>query len=282
MKSFCVALVFALGATATCASSIMSDLLASIAVNNTVIIAQVNCGYLEFAANWIYHAKQAGVRNYILVAEDENAYDYIKGFDKQVVRASTMSDRAKKSSSRLTHFGTIEHGELNRHRAEYMSFIIRKGFSVILTDLDAVLLKDPLPYVPLAYDFVGVQNVNPVNPISPLNWEICTCFMYVRPTEQGTRMLNAWSEACEGHKEDQTCFNTMYYGSDFKSTSFILPPQLFPTGACLKDFDKSILRKWNSPLWVHSNFVNAFEKRNFLKSFNAWVEPERPPPSSCE
>ena len=49
----------------------------SVASDNTVILTQTSCGYLEFAVNWISHAEALGITNWLTIAEDEMALNYI-------------------------------------------------------------------------------------------------------------------------------------------------------------------------------------------------------------
>ena len=49
----------------------------AVATDNTVILTQTSCGYLEFAVNWITHAEALGVTNWLTIAEDQVALDYI-------------------------------------------------------------------------------------------------------------------------------------------------------------------------------------------------------------
>lgn len=50
---------------------------ASVATDNTVILTQTSCGYLEFAVNWITHAEALGITNWLTIAEDEMALNYL-------------------------------------------------------------------------------------------------------------------------------------------------------------------------------------------------------------
>ena len=50
---------------------------AAVAKDNTVILTQTSCGYLEFAVNWITHAEALGITNWLTIAEDELALNYL-------------------------------------------------------------------------------------------------------------------------------------------------------------------------------------------------------------
>ena len=58
-------------------SSALADRLAALAKDKTVIVTQVSCGYLEFADNWIASVKSLDISNWLAVAQDQAALDYL-------------------------------------------------------------------------------------------------------------------------------------------------------------------------------------------------------------
>ena len=58
-------------------SSALADHLAALAKDKTVIVTQVSCGYLEFADNWIASVNSLDISNWIAVAQDQAALDYL-------------------------------------------------------------------------------------------------------------------------------------------------------------------------------------------------------------
>ena len=80
----CLAVLFAIG-TAASARQLTADqnslslakIFEAVATDNTVILTQTSCGYLEFAVNWITHAEALGISNWLTIAEDQIALDYI-------------------------------------------------------------------------------------------------------------------------------------------------------------------------------------------------------------
>jgi hypothetical protein len=50
------------------------DIVEPIAKERRLVVAAVNCGYLDFADNWIESVKKAGVTNFVLIALDNNSY----------------------------------------------------------------------------------------------------------------------------------------------------------------------------------------------------------------
>jgi hypothetical protein len=49
----------------------------AVAVDNTVILTQTSCGYLEFAVNWINSVQKLGITNWLTIVEDADSLAYI-------------------------------------------------------------------------------------------------------------------------------------------------------------------------------------------------------------
>lgn len=58
-------------------SSRLAEHLTALAKDNTVILTQASCGYLEFADNWAVHMEALEIDNWIMVAEDTTALQYL-------------------------------------------------------------------------------------------------------------------------------------------------------------------------------------------------------------
>ena len=58
-------------------SSTLANRLSALARDNTVILTLASCGYLEFADNWIAHVEALGISNWLTVAQDATALQYL-------------------------------------------------------------------------------------------------------------------------------------------------------------------------------------------------------------
>ena len=58
-------------------SSTLADRLSALARDNTVILTLASCGYLEFADIWIAHVEALGISNWLRVAQDAAALQYL-------------------------------------------------------------------------------------------------------------------------------------------------------------------------------------------------------------
>ena len=80
----CLLALFLIGATAHARhltaepdSLSLAQRIEAVATDNTVILTQTSCGYLEFAVNWITHAEALGITNWLTICEDEVALEYL-------------------------------------------------------------------------------------------------------------------------------------------------------------------------------------------------------------
>ena len=58
-------------------SSTLAHRLAALAKDKTVILTLASCGYLDFADNWIAHMEALGISNWLTVAQDTAALQYL-------------------------------------------------------------------------------------------------------------------------------------------------------------------------------------------------------------
>lgn len=58
-------------------SSGLAERLPALAKDNAIILTQVSCGYLEFADNWAVHMDALEIENWLMVAEDTTALQYL-------------------------------------------------------------------------------------------------------------------------------------------------------------------------------------------------------------
>ena len=58
-------------------SSGLAERFPALANDNAIILTQVSCGYLEFADNWAVHMDALEIENWLMVAEDTTALQYL-------------------------------------------------------------------------------------------------------------------------------------------------------------------------------------------------------------
>ena len=58
-------------------SSALSERLAALAKDKAIIVSQATCGYLDFADNWVAHLGELDIDNWLIVAQDTAALEYL-------------------------------------------------------------------------------------------------------------------------------------------------------------------------------------------------------------
>ena len=158
----------------------------AVAVDNTVILTQTSCGYLEFAINWIEHVVKLDVTNWLTIVEDAESLEYINNrsgpfgtkfgkpvctltivpsqdacfytmeeilfvrcrFPGHAIAASEFTSEALASGSGLYEYGSTAFTRLACARPVYLQTILDMGYSVVWSDTDTVWLKDFVSLAP--------------------------------------------------------------------------------------------------------------------------------------
>ena len=134
----------------------------SVAIHNTVILTQANCGYLPFAENWLFHVAQLNITNFLVISEDEAATAYLEQRYAGHTVSSALLDSTRAhltlNEDKFQNFGSDSFIQLACARPVYLAAVLSLGFNVLWIDLDAALLIDPFKYIPWLYEYVGVRS----------------------------------------------------------------------------------------------------------------------------
>ncbi|KAK9811148.1 hypothetical protein WJX73_006677 [Symbiochloris irregularis] len=248
---------------------------------NTVIVSQTNCGYLPFAENWLHHAAHANLTNYLIVTEDEPAANYLEArHPGHVLPAHLLSatrPNLAATGDKFRDFGSKDFIKLACARPVYLSAILALGYNVLWVDLDAALLMDPFKHLPWLYEYVGVDDE--LNNRGRDSNYLCTCFMFLRPTDRVRSLLSEWNEACERGGEgivgNQILFNRVMRSRQNGTVPldyYILPKQLYPDGWNMRrSRGENCGRFWRAPAWSHANYISGFDnKRQHFRDLGLW------------
>ena len=114
---------------------------------------------------------------------------------------------------------------------------------------------------------------------------LCTCFMFLRPTDPVRELLSEWESLCEQRggptvKPGQMVGNQMVFNRVMRSRQnatvaldyYVLPKQLYPDGWHMRrDKGEGCGRFWKSPAWSHANYISGFDqKREHFQSQGIW------------
>ena len=94
--------------------------------NNDVIVTSVNAGYLDMAMNWACSISQMDIKNYVFMATDEEAYEYLhtRGYNTfQIKSKNTYKVRKKLTVRRHTHIRNCSQGHLLPLLSYFCNFV---------------------------------------------------------------------------------------------------------------------------------------------------------------
>lgn len=111
--------------------------------NNIVVLSSVSKKYKNLINNfWITSAIPNNLTKIVFVASDKVIYDYCKTFTKYILMGKCIVNQTAEIK-----FYTNEFLRLVFSRIEMIHRILSFGFSVLVTDLDIYLFKNPIPYI---------------------------------------------------------------------------------------------------------------------------------------
>ncbi|KAL4439682.1 hypothetical protein ABPG75_002683 [Micractinium tetrahymenae] len=117
------------------------DMVARVAHNNTVLVTWANFHYRDFVMNWVEHLRKVGCHAFIVGAMDDKLLDFLV---EREVPAFSMS-----SGLTLEDFGwgTPTFHRMGREKIHLIHSFTKMGFDVLISDVDTVWLRNPLPYM---------------------------------------------------------------------------------------------------------------------------------------
>ena len=123
------------------ASPLSANTIASIAINNRIIVTWANDFYMDFVLNWAWHLKSLNVTNFIVGAMD----------DELLVKLRARDVPCFSMQSGLTTgdfgWGTETFHKMGREKISLVRAVTSMGFDLLLTDVDTVFLRDPNPFI---------------------------------------------------------------------------------------------------------------------------------------
>ena len=261
------------------------------AVNRTVIITQASCQFLQFADNWVAHVQLLGLHNFVVIAEDEVAENYLtERYPGHVISAALLTHQPLSQRSELAEFGTAEFAQLTCKRPAYLQAILQLGLSVLWLDLDVAVLVNPFMLLPRGKEYVGVDDSGTLDTEQD-SANICTCFLFFRPTLRVHQLLQMWARSCRNStSNDQVEWNTVFSIAERKTADYyIMPQRVFPDGlveerrAASADDGKHGTRSPDTqPGWLHANYrVGHVRKREFFTHRRAWQAQQPDSYPSC-
>ena len=240
-----------------------------------IILAYVDFSYIEMAINlYQYSLKRLNITNFVFVCSEMDAVHALKrkGIDSFLYTHDV-------DSSEPSDFGTEEFKEKISIKQKIITAAVMLGFKTLLTDIDIVFLRDPIPYLRNDADVVIQDDLHPSHPLNSGFYLVC-------PTYAGVELQQRTLEYVMSRPTlDQPALNTvikeMVEAKTLKvfklnSRQFACGKEYFEYGKrmFLGDFDD---RDNNVTYIVHNNWIYTKDaKIHRFKETGLWsIDKER-------
>jgi len=249
-----------------------------------VVMVSFSVSYFDFLTNWFVTSAQFLTDDdvVVVVAEDERAQSLItdQGTVQRLGRPfAVMNNQSKfvsfdgqiplNSLSFLTAKGdwlSNEYKSVTQAKPSHMLALLRLGCTVYWTDIDVVWTAG-LWNVISSY---GTHELYVVDDSRGNNWldswYLCTCQMYIQPTDSIIRLYERWINITEPDAKDDQGFFNQALGRDYvgdKEVDFVVMNRTqFPPGC-----DPVT----NETMVIHANYqANSNAKRALLQGYSVW------------
>ena len=263
-----------------------------------VVVTWANYHYLDFALNWVHHMRKTGCQSFLVGAMDDELLEVLL---ERGVPAFGMS-----SGLSLEDFGwgSSTFHKMGREKISLLQMFTRWNLDVLISDVDTVWLKDPLPYVaryPKADILISSDHLSDTTggdgglehyPQAGSAANIGV--MLFRPA--AARFVDHWMEALDNDPAywDQNAFNDLFkIGMDISDEGFrsdkdrlfkvynetlrmgILPVSMFCSGHTYFVQDMPS-RLGVDPYVIHATFQysGTSGKRNRFRERLLWDDPD--------
>lgn len=109
--------------------------------SRTIILSFVNRIRIDFATTWVYHLQALGLSNFLIGATDDVA---LKALHEAKTPCFSMKTNLPEGE---WAWGSPSFKALGPHKIELIYKSILWGLEVVITDIDALVLRDPFPYM---------------------------------------------------------------------------------------------------------------------------------------
>ncbi|XP_072032632.1 uncharacterized protein [Amphiura filiformis] len=228
--------------------------------NKQIILLTTNSAYLDVTDNWLESFRRIDFpANVTVIAEDSIAFKHLSNrTDVHVVQAGNLSFGEGEFL-----FNSKDYKTLINKRPQYVLKFLTRGFNVLFSDVDTVLLANPFDYFDEAFDMFVAEDQRPPEPTV-----VCAGFVYYRATNATIKLVKSWIENIKESNDtqpDQIILNLMIRKRNIPKNIKIkyLDPDKFISG---KYYFNDEWRKNNSetilnPVMVHNNWMIGHDKK---------------------
>ena len=211
----------------------------------------MNFGYIDFALNWLCFVRRHGIRNFVLLAVDDQSVQQLEllGYGQHVMHAQQLfpDDTFGECGGSNTHaYKTACFNRQTELKSLFVLTALLAGHNVVLSDMDISFVHNPLLYMPLQH-YWEMQ-------LEPQEW--CTGLYYVQSNPFTIQMEIAVLMGIRRNKDkdDQEVFNKwiMYHRIQMPE---VIEQQLFPLDRILFPIGKDYGQL--NGVVQHNNWMNG-------------------------
>ena len=237
--------------------------------NKFLILTTVNAEFVDIAENWLESLRRLGIRyNITMVAEDQDTFKYFSTRANSEFRVLYQKQFAFNFTQRYSPAKLYE--EVIRRRTVYIRTLLEQGNDVLLVDVDAVWIKNPVDLILKEYALYDIWHAQGYPEGMP-----CPCFMYMKSTSEVVAMVMEWIKRLENHRgrsleSDQVALTKvlpLFPAIPIKKMSI----EKFPTG--FHYFKRAWFALHKNEVYVaHGNHLGRHDgKKKKLKEFGLWM-----------
>lgn len=258
----------------------------AVASDGVLIVCTVSQPYLEFLNNWLISlAKQNRHQAALILAEDYATLDFVNS---RWPGHAVLIPPALNSATPSLRFGSQGFFNFTSRRPQQLLEILNLGYSVMYNDVDMVWLADPFSYFKNKRDVYITDDMAVLKPedhshaLPPPGKKgrtyICSCMLFLRPTEGAKLLLRAWMKELHEHQwspslkaNDQPAFNWALNHTAGQVDVYLLPQVAFPSGGLYFKNDTWRKETANKHVIVHNNYVVGFDQKiKRFRNHNLW------------
>ncbi|ELR24793.1 fucosylgalactoside 3-alpha-galactosyltransferase [Acanthamoeba castellanii str. Neff] len=240
-----------------------------VAKDGVVVLALCNAGYLDLLLNWKASVDRLNITNYVIVPNDIKAAQQLSflGIDWAYDPAIGLGDLASSEAARYTtdkkdpmhqSWNQVVHKKAANVRA-----IIATGLNVLVTDVDIVFMKDPLPlFVNKTVDLFFIND----DMRKGGQQALCGGFWLGRSNEHTMAFIDSVQRCEQKGIKEQPCFNK-WHDKIRRQRNEVMPMDDFPSGYYyFHEFWKTTsdgvrVKVRPDPYIVHNNWIVGHENK---------------------
>jgi hypothetical protein len=245
--------------------------LKELSLRSELIVTATTCGYLDMTLNWIEQLRSIRASNFLVIAEDLPAYEYLLSYAPRNTMPSYMFQRPFSRTGKKS--APFESPDFKMcHRPHYLTELVRHNFSAVWIDSDIALLRNPFKVLRQETNNIILVDDEPfLNPIKTYRHYYCSCFVLVRPSRDAEALLSTWAHMCGNGTQNQVPLNDALDLLEGALSWKIMPKRLYPSGFDAERLTLTRQQGWESPYWIHANWrVGNKAKEQFLSRFGLW------------